>query len=463
MQAQTTSGRESFHAAQARHRAAARRWSLLAGAIVAALALTISLLFAPLAILAVGLFADFANLVTPTPNLLGEAFKAFEALTDGKASAAGITLGLAVAAIPGMLLLGAGWLTLARVSRGQHADVVGAALGWRAPRLGDLEEQQLRNLVDEMAIAAGLPPPRLMLIDDDSPNLAILGEGADAVIVATRGLLDRLPRAPTQALVGQAIAALGNGDGLLAARMLRLIEMCGLLMLLSQAPMSAKARALLAPLLPWRRGGDALDTLRHALGDPWNAGFPDDVGGKGARLTWKDWLRMPLMGSLLIGILLVPVTLLFLLAPLLGLVWRRRRLLADATAVQFTRDPQALAEACAALAPLDTTLPLKAPWLVNLFVLDVMGPGATRVASPYPTLARRIERLNGMGAAVEPPPTTPPNVLLSVLLSPLLALLVFLVGVLLVLGTWLSLALSMLFLGLPVGVLHLLLRHLGGG
>jgi len=440
---------------------------MLAAALIVLLTLTISLLLAPLAYAVIGLLVDLGNFIVPAPDLIGGAMRQIDHLLnpDVKPAAAGmlgLPLLLALAALPGVVLLAFAWRTLSRLADANRHEVVRAQLGLRPMHGGDLEEIQLGNLIEEMALAGGMPAPKLMLIDSAACNLAILGSGADATIAVTRGLLDSLNREQTQALVGQAIAALGNGDGALAERMLRLIEISGLLMLLSQAPVNASARAALAPLLPWRRADDGIATLRHALGDPWSFDMPANGGDN--KLTWRDWLRMPLTGSLMIGIIIVPVTTLTLLAPLLGIIWRRRRLLADATAVQFTRNPQGLAEAYAALANAPTTLGIKAPWLVNLFALDVMGgTSSLRVASPYPTLRQRIERLNALGAQVTPPPAAAVNVLLWVLLSPLLFALVLLLGMLVYLGTFVSIALNMLFLGLPVGALHLLLRHLAGG
>ena len=460
--------RESFFAAQARHRRSARAWAAVAAMVVIALALAISLLLAPLAWAVIGLLADLVNVAVPMPNVLGTALAAVNHATGSSEGALppgvpGTAVVLLLGAMPGAALLALAWAMLRRMSVANGAALVRDQLGLRAARRDDLEELQLGHLVDEMALAAGMPAPTLALIDNMACNVAVFGERCGATIVVTRGVLDALGRAPTQALVGQALAALANGDGVLAVRMLRLIEVCGLLMLLAQAPLNPLARAALAPLLPWRRDG-GMATLRHALGDPFSVGLPKYGANTSPTLTWREWLLMPLMGSVMIGVVLVPVGVLFALAPLLGFIWRRRRLLADAAAVQFTRDPQALAEAYAALAARDTTLGIKAPWLVNLFSLDVIAGASTlRIASPYPSLRTRIERLNALGACVEPPAATAMNPLWWLLIVPLAAVMLVLVGLLMVLGTFVSVALNLLFLGLPVGALHVLLRSLGGG
>src|SRR5205085_8178273 len=104
-----------------------------------------------------------------------------------------------------------------------------------------------------------------------------------------------------------------------------------------------------------------------------------------------------------IGAVIVPVTTTFVIGPLLALLWRRRRLLADATAVRLTRNPQALAEAYLACMGQRTTLGDKAPWLVNVFALDVAPAPLLKLVSPWPGYRRRIERLVAQGAIVELP------------------------------------------------------------
>src|SRR5437588_502785 len=71
-------------------------------------------------------------------------------------------------------------------------------LGASEPRAGDLEERQLQNIIEEMAIAAGLRPPRVVLLDGDGANAALVGASdADATIVVSRGLLDTFTREET--------------------------------------------------------------------------------------------------------------------------------------------------------------------------------------------------------------------------------------------------------------------------
>lgn len=462
----TSGERESFFAAQARYRAAARRWSIVMTLVVFAVTLVISLLLAPIAFALIGLVMDLVNLAVPAPDLLGALGRLIDALNRSHASipVARIAAWSVIAALPGFLILLAVWARLGRIALDRHRDALRAGLGLRDPRREDLEELRLCNLVEEMSIAASRPPPRVELFDSDACNLGLLGDDQRAAIIVTRGLIDRLDREESQALIGQAIAALGNGDGLLAERLLHLDMMIGLLMLLAQAPLDKGARAALRPLLRIRRGADAASdvaALRSALGD--TASVTDDSSSSGSASSWRDWAMMPLMGSMLIGILIVPISTMLFVAPLNGLIWRRRRLLADAMAVQFTRDPAALANAYVSLSKQETKLDLRLRSPGELFLLDAKAASNMSLGSPYPSFARRIERLNAMGAGVEAPARTHVPLWLWAAIAPLAALILVLLGFVIVMGTWLSLAINGLFLALPTALIHAALRALGHG
>ena len=126
-----------------------------------------------------------------------------------------------------------------------------------------------------------------------------------------------------------------------------------------------------------------------------------------------------------------------------------------------SRDPQALAEAYAALAEARKTLDSSAPWLGDLFVLDAGASSNLRIGSPYARIATRIARLDAMGANVTLKAKTPMPPWVWLVLAPLIALMVGLLATVIVLGTWLLLALNGLFLALPTALIHAALRALG--
>ena len=86
-------------------------------------------------------------------------------------------------------------------------------LGARPARGDDLEERQLLNIVEEVAIGSGAPAPKLFVIDTPTINATALGHGPEnAVLVVTRGLLDRLDRDETEAIVARLVTGLAAGD-----------------------------------------------------------------------------------------------------------------------------------------------------------------------------------------------------------------------------------------------------------
>ena len=105
------------------------------------------------------------------------------------------------------------WALLLVLLRRAAMRDLAAALQARPPRQTDLEERQFTNVVAEMAIAAGLPPPSVLIVDLPVPNAAAIGNGpADAAVIVTRAVLDAADRDETSAIVAHLVASIGNGD-----------------------------------------------------------------------------------------------------------------------------------------------------------------------------------------------------------------------------------------------------------
>ena len=75
------------------------------------------------------------------------------------------------------------------------------------------EERQLVNVVEEMAIASGLPRPRVWIVPDDDPNAFATGrDAATASLAVTEGLLRTLSRDELQGVVAHEMAHIQNLD-----------------------------------------------------------------------------------------------------------------------------------------------------------------------------------------------------------------------------------------------------------
>jgi Zn-dependent protease with chaperone function len=282
-----------------------------------------------------------------------------------------------------------------------------------------------------MAVAAGLTPPRVMIIGlpygTIRSNAAAIGWSVkEATIVVTRPLLDTLSRDELQAVVGRLIASIGNGDLRLAFLILSAFETIGLVRLAIHGAYRSDARRTLGRFVrlglqrsrPDRGGGpddpeaqavQALLARGAGSRPPSEAGRFLRAAGRVATFLLTP-LRIPLRWVAFTIRSVVTLSAVLFAGPVLGALWRRREMLADATAVQLTRNPDALAGALVNLTRAGAAVP-GADALAHLFVVwptdrrvptsleaspDSLAP-AHRMIVP---LEVRIAALEAMGARV---------------------------------------------------------------
>lgn len=121
---------------------------------------------------------------------------------------------LGVAALWACTMLVPAWLTAARFESGGAAVATEHGAVPVYPPSSDPAAHRLYGLVEEMALAAGLPVPDVHLLpQDDSINSMVVGRGpADAALVVTRGAAERLSRAQLGALIAHEFSHIQNGD-----------------------------------------------------------------------------------------------------------------------------------------------------------------------------------------------------------------------------------------------------------
>ncbi|MFM7272522.1 MAG: M48 family metalloprotease, partial [Gammaproteobacteria bacterium] len=247
-------------------------------------------------------------------------------------------------------------LQLARGGR-----VVAEMLGGRrlAPDSREPAERRLLNVVEEMGIAAGVPVPPVYVLPEEGINAFAAGHGTgDAVIGVTEGGMRRLSRDQLQGVVAHEYSHVLNGDMRLN---LRLIAALNGILFIAQA-----GRVLL-------RAGRSRGTRR----------------GRGDASAVVLVLGLAL---LLIGL----VGLLFARLIKAG-VSREREYLADASAVQFTRNPEGLAGALrqiGGLAAHGRVLDLQAETASHLFLVHALGGSGGGWFATHPPLGERIRRLD---------------------------------------------------------------------
>ena len=483
--------RESFFAAQARNRRTS--WRLTALCVLAVLILGIPLstilgpLFYGLAVLAM----DVVNLFTPTPDLVHRFFEGSLPLPSfGDSAFAGYAVIVLVLAPPGALFLLLVWLGTRGLLLRAGAGGILLSLGAREPKRGDLEETQLVNLVAEMGIAAGVPPPRVLLLDTRAVNAAVVGSSLeDGAVVVSRGLLDALDRDETQGVIGHLIGSMGNGDLRIAMTMLSLYQTLGVIVAALSSPFSPSGRTAfqrLARFALQKRGAGPADAAESeavtqllATGLDGEDFEVDDLEKEGWKGSIKGIAALPFLAAYFSFWINQKVLGSFLVSPPLALVWRSRRYLADATAVQLTRNPDGLARALLRLSRPDAEVP-KAAWASHLFVAwpgkkGTLDDKLVMFGKLQPGIDRRLRRLKALGSTVSPPPPPPPRrgkgrkaqefqgmkPLAWVLASPLILCFagVLIGNALATVGVSLAID-GLFFFGLFVIPLHFLLRYL---
>lgn len=222
------------------------------------------------------------------------------------------------------------------------------------------EDQVLVNVGEEMALAAGIPMPEVWIIDDSSPNAFATGwHPRKAAVCFTTGILKKLDRDELQGVMAHELAHIRNYDTRL---MLTLALTVGILVMLRDA------------------------FLRNS---------------RGSRRGSKS------SGS---GVLAILAILLILLAPLFAVllkmaVSRNREYLADASAVQFTRNPNGLASALLKIASDPDPLEAGNHAVEHMFIVNPfnkMSAAVYGLFSTHPPIAQRVLRLKEMGANLGP-------------------------------------------------------------
>ena len=158
--------------------------------------------------------------------------------------------------VVGLVVPLACWLTVRSVWRAAGVGHTLLAIGARPPRAGDLEERQLVNVVQEMAIAAGIPAPEVRLLDAKVANAAAVGTDATAsYVVVGRRLLDEFDREETEGLLAHLIGSIGNGDLRGAAQIHSLLYVLELVIVIVLAPFARYPRRVAWRWLtfPWSR------------------------------------------------------------------------------------------------------------------------------------------------------------------------------------------------------------------
>ncbi len=110
-----------------------------------------------------------------------------------------------------------------------HSDKIVLRLSKAVP-VEKKDNPELYRVVENLCIAAGLPLPRIYIINEPQPNTFTTGRNADhAIIVVTRGLLEKLDRSELEGVIAHELAHIGNKDILLGTVIVILVGIVAML------------------------------------------------------------------------------------------------------------------------------------------------------------------------------------------------------------------------------------------
>jgi heat shock protein HtpX len=221
----------------------------------------------------------------------------------------------------------------------------------------------LFNVVEEMSIAAGLPMPKVFIVDDTAPNAFATGRDPEhAVVAVTSGLLEKLDRDELQGVISHEMSHVANFD-------IRYSMLVGILV------------------------GTTVLISDFFLRGLWFG------GGRGGRRGGDGGNQLQLI-MMLIAIVLAILAPLF--ARLLQLsISRQREFLADATAVRLTRNPRGLADALQKISGDNEVLEAANRATAHLYIVNPIKKFEKRskgLFSTHPPIEERIQILRAIEA-----------------------------------------------------------------
>jgi Zn-dependent protease with chaperone function len=269
------------------------------------------------------------------------------------------TLAALIAALVAACIVCVSAYRLWQFREGGHAvaDLLGAVLVDAERCAGS--ERRLLNVVEEMSIASGVAvPPVYVMRQEDAVNALVAGYSPnEAVIVVTRGALEKLSRDELQGVMGHEFSHILNGDMALNLRLAALFAGLSWLGEQGEALVFAAARAQRAA---GREGSPAVFAAFFGAALAF-IGFPGTFASSAIRAA----------------------------------VSRQREFLADAASVQFTRNPEAIAgalDSILALPAYTAVLAAHAEGLAHMFFAPAIGHWYT--FATHPPIAERIRRVH---------------------------------------------------------------------
>ena len=221
-------------------------------------------------------------------------------------------------------------------------------------------EAKLLNVVEEMAIASGIAvPPVYLLANEQAVNALVAGHTPnEAVIIATRGAVEKLSRDELQGVMGHEFSHILNGDMALNVRLVALLAGIACFGEWGEALVLGSAREMRASSRE-DRGSSVLQAL-FGMAIAFT-GFPGAFAAEAIKAA----------------------------------ISRQRELLADAASVQFTRNPEGIAGALDSIQVLKTGTTLRSAYATELSHMFFLPAIARWWAFPtHPPIEERIRHVH---------------------------------------------------------------------
>jgi heat shock protein HtpX len=256
---------------------------------------------------------------------------------------------------PGLIYIAIIFSILMNVASFWYSDKIVLGISKARPASRD-EFFDLYTVTENLSITAGLPMPKIYVIDDPAPNAFATGRDKEhAVVCATTGLLQKLERPELEGVIAHELSHIGNRDILLMSAVVVLV---GFVSIISHV-------FLRGMMFGGRRNNDR-----------------EGAGGV-----------LAIIG--IIFIILSPIV-----ATLIKLaISRRREFLADASGALLTRYPEGLARALEKISSYNMPMRAANTATAHLFISNPFGKGGSSISNlfqTHPPIAERIKILRDM-------------------------------------------------------------------
>ncbi len=231
--------------------------------------------------------------------------------------------------------------------------------GARQVNMENGDEREIYRILENLSITAGIPNPRLFIIDDNAPNAFATGRNKEhGAVAVTTGLLKILDKSELEGVLAHELSHIGNRDTLLATVVVVLV---GLVAIVSD-----------------------IVTRSMIFG-----------GNRGGDREGDNQLKMILMIVGIVFLILSPI-----IATIIQLaISRNREFLADSTGALITRYPEGLAGALRKISGYDAPMTHANNAMAHMYISNPFGAkamsGISKMFMTHPPVEERIKALLG--------------------------------------------------------------------